>query len=813
MTVAAPPSAHRQRVMSNSIDHLNIKDDVDTHLKMSESNAAAVSRLDAEPYLHPVDIKRVMGKSLTLSGHSQYQNNSGFNSMRAPKKNRQPLFSLPENKPLENGDIPVQNTHKRSHSNPFMPMTVADFSRAPLELPLKNLDSTSEREKKVSESGSVTSPIESLLEFSALKGINALQKSTSKPLPPIPDDNSDGTPKNVVMKKKIFTSKSMDTDCDILISCPLQDIDGTERKSKYRPGSSLPDLVGPTSAPATSSSLQSSNFVEENNDAEDDQYAHIEEFQQYMQMASVPINLGAAKKPPLLPSRPEAQGKINSASPMFMRGHAKSVSATSVPRPFGRNVKRESMPAIPSISTPKQKHVSRFSQNESTIPEELKEGRKPVSPPHDVRPLPPSPSELSPNGSSNRLEQVIDGSNIYEDIDEAFVKRLTRRTSRKSSKREVMMEWGPPVKRSMWPKYLTVTHTFFNIPQVKELWNQTVESIMEGVNPEDINPPYFNLGRRKLIPPAESVQVKEEPTRHRQGEGSVEEERPSSRSSLQVNGGTVAPRNTPVGNRKPIDLLPPSVPPHQIMMPTTSSGSSASPTSIRLELPHPQPPSPSPSPSGIPKYSVDSNKLIMMLNQCQEYDSDDDDYSSSDAENSEQITDSDTCSDTDIPFTLNSTARELVTSNLLTDTRSVSPCPEPTKAEQSDDKEHTPLEPPPSPEANSTPEQSDNDKQNSPQKQPPKPLPKPKSSRVSSSIKETSGSTIDTVELESVDGNDSNKVSTDFALTKSSLSNGGVGFDIEDNTTSGGGGQVVHNVRPSLVFKNKQIFTPTPINV
>lgn len=834
-TALPSSSPSKLRKLSSSMDHLYVQDDPDGGLKKSK-NGASIDRLDAEPYLQPMEVQRVMGQSIgqsmRLKDH-QHRNIPGFMSMRVPKRTSQPLLHPMKTSPgKEKGNSLDRKTHKRSHSNPHMLETVADYELNPPELPPRNLDSMgtpTHKTGKPENSNNLLSPVESSLEFSSPTSTDTLRRlsdkpllrPSDKPLPPIPDSSPDVNPKNAVMRNRIFTSKSVDCDGvgdgDNLsqISGPFEEIDDMEKRSteKFKQGASLPDLAGSSSTLPPCSPISNSNGGGGDGSIEDDQYAQIEEFQQYMQMASAPVKMDKSKTLPLLQILPQSQGEESAVPlPLSRRAHAKSVSALPISsQPPGKLLKRETISSVsgaPLISTLK-KRLKKSPRNEPPIPEESKNGMKSPTPPplpkhanrtcisgsatnpiipHDIRPLPPSPTK-GLSGSSNITRKISSGSNIYEVIDEEFVNRLTNRPSRQGSRRD-LAEWAPPVDRSLWPQYLEVTRTFFSLPQVQELWLDTVKSIMGDIDPEEIFPPYFNLSPESVTGAAEGLQDVAEESEQRQEEDMHGGERPESNSPLNAGTklltvhGTVPPVNTPEGDEGRIPIhLHPTVPPHQNKKLDSSSATGAGfgpQDSSRRSL----------------ELAANSDQLIMMLNQCQLYDSDDDDDddSSSDADeddqdefDSESSSDSDFGSDLDVPLKLSHSSHKLVTSDLLTSMR--------------------PASPPPSLPKLPDPEQpDDNVKLQSPKKQPPKPKPKPKPRKVSLQKPDS----ITTSELRAMDSNDSDKVSTDSAITKSPRSIGVGDFDMDHVTSEDGEGvEVVHNVRPSQVFKKRAMYRLT----
>ena len=826
ITTMSLSSSNNPRNMSVSMDHLSFHDDPDSHLKSNDS--AHLDFLDAEPYLKPMDVMKVMGQSL---GHSmrlkdnQYRNNPGFMSMRLSKIT--PTL-IPVNTSLEkNRDVLMNRTHRRSHSNPFVLASVGDFVPSPPHLPHRHFDSVSSQGTPKHRMSNPPNFVESLDSCSSKTIVDPLWKPSNKPLPSIPDNSSI---EHSVTRNKILISKSTDFEGDgdnlSQISGPFEDMDNMGKRvkeSKHSASRSLPDLIGVSSSlpvgllPPTSNHHRGGSIS-----IEDDQYAEIEEFQQYMQMTSAPLNVDKSKTLPSSQVQQDTQEE-DTAVPLLptRRVQAKSISSMSIsPQHPGKGARRDTMSMVasaPLISTLK-KRLMKLPRNEPSIPEESKDGgfllpskltkyatmtsipvvaqSSPVT--HDIRPLPPSPAKAALRKSSNHVAQKTDGSNIYEVIDEAFVNGLTNRPGSKSSHRDSPVEWEPPVGRSLWPKYLEVMHTFFNLPQIQELWLDTVKSIMVDVDPEDICPPYFNASV-KMISAAESLKDVREKSGHKQ-EGTEEEGRPESSSPLDTDTklvkvhGIPPPTNTPDSGIIPINLPPPIVPPHRNKTPDGASPTSKGwdPQQQQLQAPSPSATSQgnsklsvnsqgnsklsatsqgnsklSVNSQGNSKLSTNSDQLIMMLNQSQHYDSDDE-ISSSDADDSDlDDVDSKSSSDSDFSYSMGShlkltPSRELVTSDLLTTTRSM-PLPH--------------LLPKPGQKRNIPPK--------------PKPKPSPQKPR----------SIIVTRELRAMDSNDS-----DSAFAKSPLSTNVGDFDMNHMMSEDG---EVHNVKPSQMFKNRTTYRLT----
>lgn len=121
-----------------------------------------------------------------------------------------------------------------------------------------------------------------------------------------------------------------------------------------------------------------------------------------------------------------------------------------------------------------------------------------------VRPLPPSPTKLMRRGNSlgsptkRKISGAGGGSNIYESIDEneEWFQQLKReRELRFQQKMEQVSAVNPELAR----KCNTIMENFLNLPEVKEIWLATVQTILPdfqpppetSIPPFTINPEYI----------------------------------------------------------------------------------------------------------------------------------------------------------------------------------------------------------------------------------------------------------------------------------------------------------------------------------
>lgn len=744
------------------------------------------------------------------------RNTGAFLSMRAPKNRKLRTIvskdTLLDSKSKNSSSL-ERRTHKRSRSNPFiLESMMAEGGgvgelHAPPQLPPRNLDNslsplhataihTSARRDSI-----LTTPIESSLEFSSPSSADIVRRPASdKPLPPLPD-NASVSPK--AMHVRLLKSSDDDVDADRIsqTSGPFEEIGGNGR-SKVSP---LPDraVVGRSATMGRENTTLAPSSDSDNEG--DDQYAEIADFQQYMKMSSAPID-----KSKTFPSRrPMAGNDSDGLQPSGKKHHNKSTSSMQPvsPQPQGR--KDSSGTSAPLISTLRKKLKKSTPRNDQApVPREA--AQSPPLPPHhtitsvpslvrsatmppkqspihiqDSRPLPPSPIKGMP-ASLNR--KISSGSNIYEVIDEDFLHKVRNRPSRQNSQRETLAHWLPQVDRSLWPQYIEVVKTFFSLSQIQEQWVETVKSIMKDVDPEDVQPPYSKLCSEPFPP---SLAAPEEDLKEENED--AEEERDSIAPLNEKGAGAlkIQLHHRQKEKRTPANATSPQSEKLRTLFHLAASNNPQQPKKHNSEqVEHPANSSPLSSPSGGSfKQSAGNDDLILMLNQCQEYDSEEDSSSEtdSDVEFISESSDLDSDLESDIPL---HASHENILNDLLKNVAS----------EQQADDLPQPLLP-----LKDTKEKS-------------KPPVKPKPRRVF--IPQTD---LDiALEQRASESNDSDLVSTDSALTKSPHSNNSAmefdlekmaeetreaerkDTDLESSSAETEGPCVEHNVKPSEFIRRKK---------
>ena len=795
---ASKSSFGEKRKLSNSTDCLFLPDEQDNQPKKSTS----YDRLDAEPYLQPMQLKLVLAHSSEQKvakpspPKDNNRNNAAFFSMRVPKKSRKAREMLSESGLLDGKDEKSERasslerkTHKRSSSNPLILENMIDGGPPQLSSrQMENLPPTPSVVTPSHVSTSVINPIESSLEFTSPVPTDATRRLSEKPLPPLPKDSI--SPKLA----KLHTSESVgDGDNLSQISGPFEEIDDAEQKRmlKIKSSLSLPDV----SISSVRGSIQigdegsTRHSSDSNEEEEDDQYAQIEDFQQYMLMGPAPVD-----KSKTYPSEADGVGSPGRKS------HSKTVASGTIPQ--GSTLKRDNSSIISPLSSLKRR------LKKSPLPRESKEGLPPPLPPHsittpnlatvhastfrktsavsikspshihDSRPLPPSPTK----GQANVSRKISSGSNIYEVIDEEFVSRVRNRPSRHGSRRdrELLNDLAPPVKRSLWPQYIQAVQTFFSLPQIQAHWVETVKAVMKDVDPDEICHPYSKLrGETRSMMESD---IKEETEEERQS--ALMEK--TTATKVRIHATPVHPSQPANEGRIPINL-------HQ---PITSEQTKSPVSQKRIAE---QSPNISTSARGNLQQSAGSDELILMMNQIQHYNS------SSESDSDEEDFDSDASNfgfdfdiNLDIPLNLSSSQEPTSTEPSSTEPSSDS-LPQ-NAPQEKNSSENIPAE-----SATQT-----TSKENKPLPQTkPKPRVKPKPIQVPPQT----DLDIAMVGLRASVSNDSDLVSTDSALTKSphSHNNSAGEFEMDrlTSTSENEGVEIFHCVKPSQVIKKRATFRQT----
>ena len=467
--------------LSNSMDCLLLSDGADAN---SDVGTERYNELLAEPYLHPVEVKEMMSQlpppSQSPSSRSdQPRNSSVFLSMRVRAKSRPMLmghstFDSESGSPILTRSISFEKRgHRRTRSNPWVLESLAGGN--PPKLPPRNTELPPPvpprpipTHPSISSGGSAFSEIESSLEF-----------TNRPPLPPTPRHGTmDRSPGVVVRKMKDLS------------------IDDTRNSGTFPQGDqsskndSTDNMFAGYADPPESPSDRMRDIFDDDDDDPSNQYARIEDMQKYVQMSSAPSNIKPHDKARTIHAMQSRAATVSEIDTVDYGRKTQSMSksqvetpkkelppSTSAPLlPWKRKWKKQRNGPIihdpPSPSPPPSQ--SMLTQPNSTLTKQ--------SPSHErmIRPLPPSPTKPVRHQFSNN-------GNIYERIDDLV------RWPRRSSKQEAAgREWTPPVEVELWPKYIEAVMKFFDNPDIRQQWVDTLKSVMPEEDVDNILPPYCN---------------------------------------------------------------------------------------------------------------------------------------------------------------------------------------------------------------------------------------------------------------------------------------------------------------------------------
>lgn len=491
------------RRLSNSMDCLLLpEEDSET-----SQPGTSFSKLEAEPYLRPSDVMKVMGGAVPSSG----RNTSIFMSMRVSGKSR-PLLPTFQDSPDKPDSMKrsksFERGHKRSQSNPFILDLMVN---GPPELPPRNMDhpppSVPPRRSPQHRASRSPPPLpppgneetfESSLEFG-----NPIQGGRISVVSRVSRARS---PQAIVRDLKEHTFNSnIEEDNISTISGPFEEIDVDQ------PSVTVNHSLGTAIVRDVSSHTLPSQNGNEDDEDENDQYARIEDItkdQQYIAMAPAPANVKGA-------TLPAQRGSYLSGDDLEDEDsggkRAKSLSQATVPttpkkdagvlaRTVRRFRKQRTEPIVrestdsPSPPPPNTTHSSTHNFSSTISSSILTSPNRHALP----RPLPPSPTKgvkTQFNAAMRKQSSGGSGSNIYETIDEDLFHRVMGKPRRQASTKDESVKGAGlplPVGQALMPKYLEVVQKFFSLPEIQAKWVETVREVMPGEDAEDIPPPYFN---------------------------------------------------------------------------------------------------------------------------------------------------------------------------------------------------------------------------------------------------------------------------------------------------------------------------------
>ena len=537
---------HEMRRLSSSMDCLLLSEE-----NGSISKKSSFSRLEAEPYLQPVDIQTILGTRppplppfppTPKSGRDKQP--SLFRSMRWPSSShaRPPLPQMDTgNSPTVSRSKSVKTMgHRRTksdhmileHSDLIPPTPPPQDKDIPPPIPPR--DTPKHTPSKVTTptpssatsghshaSSSVKSPIESSLDF--------------------PQSKMEGFQRFIDSENPRVSRRSEEEDEDnvSVISGPFEEIgDGSKATGGPQTEVAGRNSLERTSTPSDkSSTLGSTKHVMPNITNEEDDpsslYCRIEEYPGYMPMAPAAASIPLTDRRQTVPyvrqhgggaehsdrrqtvpylmqhgwgaehEEVEAVGMKKAVSYSNTQSHLqntptkkRAISSASV-MPWGKiaSMWKRQQP-VDDLIVEEPSSAPYHSYMSNTLPAPHRQ--RPRSP-NLPRPLPPSPIKpihLS-NDSLCRRGSGGGGGNIYEVIDEEFVNRVKGR--KVSSALGHVSQWAPPVDPRNMTEYLQIVQMFFSVPEIHSKWVETVSSVVPDADPNDYPPPFYS-------PPTDSVE-------------------------------------------------------------------------------------------------------------------------------------------------------------------------------------------------------------------------------------------------------------------------------------------------------------------
>ena len=497
------------RRLSSSMDCLLLPEEDDGARKSS------FSRLQAEPYLHPRDVMKVLGTLpplpplLPLPATPRRDGQSSiFRSMRwagtQPRPRLPQLDSSDSPTVARSGSMKVRG-HRRTRSDHLVLEQLDSIPPTPPPRDITLLPAIPPRDTNVwppippkhalpsrvtpppSSGSSVKSPIESSLDF--------------------PQAGKDGFRRLIPAKSPRLSRNGEDNEDNMSdVSGPFEEISDVDRSTNELEESSeltFKSLLERAGTPSDRSSLSNRTYTMPTV-GDDDDYARIEEYQQYMPMASVTVPANRRGTFPLAIGGNELEEehgvkkhipKVASLTQLRDAPTKKELpSNISAPAlaawgKFSSIWKKQQMSTDGSLREVMESPSPPPSQSymhASTLPSPYrKKMRSPL--PDKQRPLPPSPKKPIRDGLVRRISGN-DTSNIYEVIDEDLVNRVTGRKTSSG----MGHKWAPPVDPLNMGKYLEAVQTFFSIPEIHKKWVETVSLVIPDEDPKDYPPPFYH---------------------------------------------------------------------------------------------------------------------------------------------------------------------------------------------------------------------------------------------------------------------------------------------------------------------------------
>ena len=428
--------------------------------------------LNAQPYLNPLELKRVLGPlpptppahspGLPSRASSDAHRSMEYRSMRVPSKSR-PVLPF----------VRKHQGHRRTKSNPnaveemvnsgSLPPPSAPLPPPPVPPRGNSQSPPSVVTIKPSVTGSTdsnASVLESSLDFGGLDRCSYIGSTASGT-----NEKEEDTISNVSGPFEEIDEE-------------LEDEEDTTANIRFTDTRSTGNLLSEQKSKTARPLRTHSQSVSSN------PYASIGECN-YTQMKPAPVSLKARARSTTYSHKISQQQQQQLVHEPVTRLHSNSVSSGSLNR-TGKWMHSEATHDVgPSslTSSPSQSPGTRKKKKKKTSMD------MPVRPKSPLleRPLPPSPTKKLHN-TARKISAAGASGNIYETIDEELVSKV-----KKGEVLEAATGWIPAVKPKHLASYDKIVRNFFSTPEVQQIWWRTVQSVVPAADLTEFPPPFFNV--------------------------------------------------------------------------------------------------------------------------------------------------------------------------------------------------------------------------------------------------------------------------------------------------------------------------------
>ena len=431
----------------------------------AQPSSESVDRLNAEPYLRPMEIQMVMH---TLPRTQKLPESTSFHSIhggeaQSPRRQQHPVrvsaVDISEHYRASVGETGRKFGHRRTASNPRVLESgggdhhLLGDSLPPLPPPVPARDYPQPSLSPPLLSARALDPDESSLDF--------------------PHDNR----RSVVSASLSPKPSSATADQPQPHYADIDEIDNVSTVSgPFEEISDDPDSTAEGTNEQDTPEKSQTRLVKKTSSTLNSDYEKIEE---YITMAPLSTFPRRSIVNPEMSLKPTASGERTPKK------------ATVVPPPkTKKGWTRQSIDSvIPDTATIRSSSPPLFPTRRFTMMEEMTSPNRASS--SSVRPLPPSPAKpvtSSPTKKTSASRNLSSASNIYETIDEELLNRVHPR--RRGSG---LPKWAPPVEPKHYAQYMVILRKFFTDPKIIEAWGRTVQEIIPGGDLSKYPPPYSNV--------------------------------------------------------------------------------------------------------------------------------------------------------------------------------------------------------------------------------------------------------------------------------------------------------------------------------